>query len=118
MRIEVDRPYYADELGIDDPDSVIRGIYVGACVETRNTRIIFEKEWGHAHNQSTDIWRGWACIIRPQDVLTPKGDITPILAHEIAHLLCPDAGHDRKWKRIVTKMGHGAEIERCGFRPL
>ena len=117
-RLEPHRPYYPDELGIDDPDSVIRGIYIAGCVETLNTAITFEKEWAHAHNQDSDVWHGWACIYRVEDVLTPSGKMTGVLAHEIAHLLCPNSGHSAKWKRTVTKMGYGSEISRCGLKPL
>lgn len=44
--------------------------------------------------------------------------MTPTLAHEIAHLLCPDTAHGRSWKRAVTKLGFTSEIERCGLKPV
>ncbi len=118
MNLVPNRPFYADELGIDDPDHLIRGIYIGGCVETLNTEITFEKDWAHAHNQDSDVWHGWVCVYRPEDVFTPSGKMSRILAHEIAHLLCPNDGHSRNWKRTITKMGYESEIKRCGFAPL
>ena len=56
--------------------------------------------------------------MRPEDVLTKSGKMTSTLAHEIAHLMHPDQLHNRAWKRTVTRMGYGVEIERCGLKVL
>jgi hypothetical protein len=118
MKIVAGRPYYSDTLGIDDPDGVIRGIFVGSCIDERNAWSVWEGASGHSHNVSKSDWFGWICILNPKDVLTPSGKITAALAHEICHLLCPDAGHSRAWKVAVTKMGFPGEITRTGLKPL
>ena len=118
MKIVAGRPYYADLLGIDDPDGVIRGIYVGSCVDERNAWGIWDGVRSHAHNHTRSEWAGWVCILNAGDVLTPSGNMTASLAHEIAHLMVPDELHSRRWKRVVTKMGFSSEIARCGLTPL
>ena len=118
MRITVNRPYYADTLGIDDPDGVIRGIYVGSCVDERNAWGIWNGVRSHAHNHTGYPWVGWACFLNPDDVLTPSGKITATLAHEIAHLMVIDELHTRRWKRAVSELGFASEIARCGLAPL
>ena len=116
MKILPDRPYYSDQLRLEDYP--LRGIYVGGCVHERNAWGIWDGVRSHAHNHQKNEWFGWICILDPKDVLTPSGKITATLAHELAHILCPDSLHTRKWKRTVTEMGFAGEIERCGLRPL
>jgi len=118
MKIRPHRPYYPKQLGIDDPDGVIRGIYIGSCVHERNSWSIWEGANGHAHNFTVNEWFGWICILNPKDVLTPSGKMSSTLAHEIAHLLCPNQGHTRKWKVAITKMGYPQEVARCHLKPL
>lgn len=118
MKILLDRPYYAEQLGIYDPDGVIRGIYVGACVHERVSWSVWDQTRSHAHNHRKNEWFGWVCILDPKDVLTPTGKMTATLAHEICHLLVPDVLHTATWKRRLTEMGFGSEIERCGLKPL
>ncbi len=116
--LELHRPYYSDTLGIDDPDGVIRGIYIGSCVDERNAWGIWEGVRAHAHNRTNSEWYGWLCFLDPNDVLKPSGRMTATLAHEIAHLLCPDQGHSHRWKKAVKSMGYASEITRCGLKPL
>ena len=118
MKINLHRPYYCDTLGIDDPDGVIRGIYVGGCVDERNSWSCWEGASSHAHNHTKNEWYGWACFLLPADVLTPTGKMTAALAHEIAHLMCPDQLHTRAWKRTLATMGFASEITRCGFKAV
>lgn len=118
MNLEPHRPYYADTLGIDDPDGVIRGIYIGGCVDERNSWSVWDGVRAHAHNRTLSEWYGWACFLNPSDVLKSDGRMTSTLAHEIAHLLCPNQGHSRTWKKAVTEMGHPSEIARCNLKPL
>ena len=118
MKILPNKPYYSDTLAIDDPDSVIRGIFVGSCVDERNAWGCWEGASSHAHNHTTNAWYGWICVLNPKDVLTPSGKMTAALAHEIAHLLCPNSLHSRAWKVAITRMGFGSEIERCGLTKL
>jgi|ERR1035438_2599028 hypothetical protein len=118
MKIVRGRPYYCDQLGIDDPDGVIRAIYVGACIHEKDSWSVWEGASSHAHNHTQNEFYGWICILDPKDVLTPTGKMTAALAHEIAHLLCPNSLHGRKWKREITKMGYASEIVRCHLKPL
>ena len=117
-KIQLHHPYYSDTLGLDDPDGVLRGVFVGGCVDERTAWGVWENTRSHAHNSSKGEWFGWICIMKPEDVLTRSGKMTSTLAHEIAHLVHPDALHSRAWKRTVTKMGYGVEIERCGLKAL
>jgi len=118
VKIVPDRPYYCDQLAIDDPDGVIRGIFVGGCVHERNSWSIWEGARSHAHNYRRNEWFGWICILRPDEVLTQTGEMTATLAHGIAHLLCPDQYHSAKWKRTISKMGYPSEILKSGLKPL
>ena len=117
-RIRSNHPYYSDELALGDYANVIRGIYVGGCVDERNSWSVWESARSHAHNASKSEWLGWICVLKPEDVLTPSGRPTAVMMHELAHLLCPDQKHSRAWKRAVTELGAGQEIERCGFTRL
>lgn len=105
-------------MGLDDPDGVLWGIFVGGCVDERGAWRLWEESRSHAHNAKDDPWKGWVCILHPKDVLTPTGKMTSTLAHEVAHLMCPNHLHSPRWKREITKMGYGSEIARCGLKPL
>lgn len=118
MKILPGRPYYVDQLGIDDPDGVIRGIYVGGCVHERDSWSVWDGASSHAHNHTKNEFYGWICILSPKDVLTPSGKMAAGLAHEIAHLLVPNVLHTRAWKVQITKMGFASEITRCHLSPL
>ena len=118
MKITSNRPYHAHQLGLDDPDGVIWGVFVGGCVDERNASSLWHNARSHAHNHTVDPWFGWLCVLDPSDVLTPKGSPTVILIHEIAHLMCPNTLHGAKWKRMVTKLGAPGEITRQGLSKL
>ncbi len=94
------------------------GVMVGACVDERTAWGIWEGTRSHAHNRTRSEWFGWICVLDPSDVLTPTGQPTSTLLHEIAHLMVPDHLHSKSWKRAVTRLGAGAEIKRCGLSPL
>jgi hypothetical protein len=115
VKITANRPYHAHQLGLDDPDNVIWGVFVGGCVDERNAWGIWDGTRSHAHNRTKSEWFGWICILSPADVLTPRGQPTATLLHEVAHLMAPDALHDRRWKRAVIALGAGSEIARCGL---
>jgi hypothetical protein len=117
-RIAKERPYYADELGLAEYGHVLRGVYVGACVEDDDAYDRWRDNNAHAHNHVGDIWFGWICIYKPEAVLTPTGLPTTTLLHELAHLLVPGELHTRAWKKAITDLGAGAEIVRCKFKPL
>ena len=118
MKIRTDRPYYPDELGLDDYAYILRGVYVGGCIHERNAWGIWDGVRSHAHNHRSNEWYGWICILNPADVLKPNGEMTATLAHELAHLLVPGVLHSASWKRAVTRLGYGSEISRCGLSPL
>lgn len=118
MKITPNRPYHASQLGLDDPDNVIWGVFVGSCIEERNAVTPWENARSHAHNFTKDPWFGWICVLNPKDVLTTSGIPTNIIIHEIAHLMVPDQLHSVKWKRMVTKLGAPGEITREHLRPL
>lgn len=118
MSIAKNHPYYPDQLNLDDYAHILRGVFVGGCVDERNAWGIWDGVRAHAHNRSNAEWFGWVCVLEPADVLKASGRMTPTLAHEIAHLLCPDTAHGRSWKRAVTKLGFTSEIERCGLKPV
>ena len=118
MKIIPLRPYHADELGIDDPDNVIWGIYSGACVDERSAWGVWENTAGHAHSISKAEWYGWICVRDPRKVLTRGGMVSNLVLHEYAHLLVPDAGHTRAWKLAVTRLGAGSEIRNTELKPL
>jgi len=111
-KIYKDRPYRAEELGIEDEEDVIWGIYVGGCVDERVSWSIWEQACAHAHNVKKAPWFGWICILETKDVLTPTGKPTQTLLHEYAHLLVPDQGHTAKWKRVVSEIGAPQEVSR------
>ena len=118
MKITVGRPYYVDQLGLDDPDGVVRGVFVGGCIDERGAWGIWTDTRSHAHHLKANHFHGWICIKEPKDVLTPKGRMTATLAHEIAHLICGDGAHTRKWKKTLVEMGFASEVLACGLKPL
>jgi len=105
-------PYHATDLGLNDEDGVVWGVFVGACIDERVAWGIWEDAAAHAHNDTKDPWFGWICIIEPKDVLTPTGRPTSTLIHEYAHILCPNSGHGVAWKKKVTELGAKREIKR------
>lgn len=115
MKITPNRPYRASQVGLEDPDGLVWGVYVGGCVDERNAWGIWDGARSHAHNQSKSEWFGWICVLDPADVLTPRGQPTSTLLHEVAHLMVPDQLHSRAWKRAVISLGVGSEITRCGL---
>jgi len=117
-RIRANRPYYADDLALGEYTHVLRGVYVGGCIDERNAWGIWESTRSHAHNSSKSEWLGWICVLKPEDVLTASGRPTATLLHELAHLLAPNSHHSRRWKVAVTELGAGQEISRCGLKEL
>jgi len=105
-------PYKISDLGIDDEDGLVWGVYVGGCIDDGGAWRLWREQHGHAHNDTTDPWFGWICIIEPKDVLTKTGRPTGILLHEFAHMLCPNQGHNAAWKKAVTALGASREIKR------
>ena len=97
---------------MNDEEGLVWGVYVGGCVEERGAWRLWHEQHGHAHNDTTDPWFGWICILDVKDVITRAGNPTQILLHEYAHLLAPNQGHSVKWKRITTELGAGREVER------
>ena len=117
-RIRSNHPYYADDLGLIDYAHVLRGVYVGACIDEGLAYDRWRDNNAHAHNHRSSAWYGWICIYKPEAVLTPGGYPTTTLLHELAHLLVPEQLHTRAWKVALTDLGAGAEIARCKLKPL
>lgn len=118
MNIITNCPYRPQRLGLDDPENLCWGVFVGGCIDERNSWSVWEDgRQAHAHNSSTDPFMGWICFVRPEDVLT-RGKPSKILLHEYAHLLVPNKGHPPAWKRAVTRLGAGSEIARNKLSPL
>ena len=120
IRIVQGRGYRTSELGIyefleragyEDCADAIWGVYVGGCVGGDSAWRLFHEIHGHAHNDEVDEWFGWVCILEPKHVLTPTQRLTGTLIHEIAHILAPNEGHSRRWKRIVTELGAPQEAK-------
>jgi hypothetical protein len=118
VKITPNRPYRPAQLGLDDLEGVLWGVFVGGCVDERNSWGIWDGTRSHAHNHPKSEWFGWVCIPSPKDVLTPRGKMTSTLAHEIAHLMAPDQGHTRLWKNAITELGFASEITRSNLKPL
>jgi len=120
MKVKKDRPYKAHELGLDDPEGLCWGVFVGACVDERTAWTVWEGAAAHAHNteKQSSHWFGWICVLDPKTVLTRSGYPSMTLLHEFAHILVPNAGHTVRWKQEVTRLGAGSEILRCKLKPL
>ena len=107
-RVAINTPYKPADLNLDF--DCLWGVYVGGCVDrTGETWRLWHEIHGHAHNDKLDPWFGWVCILEPKRVLTAKGRPTKILLHEIAHLLVPNQGHTKRWKRVVAELGAASE---------
>lgn len=85
------------------------GIYVGDGCVTGSSPLEWRDVDAHAHNSTDDEWFGWVCVADPYDVVTEKGNITALMKHEIAHILCRNALHSKRWKAIVTCLGAPGE---------
>jgi hypothetical protein len=67
----------------------VQGIYTGGCIE-RGEGSSFR---AMAHTHTTDAWAGWICVRSERRLLTPSGEPSRILRHEVAHVLAPKASH-------------------------
>jgi len=91
---------------------VVWGVYLGnACVSAENP-LEWIEVWAHAHNSPEDEWFGWICIRDVKLAFTKRGNPSLVMKHEVAHLLCPGQGHTKKWRRVLTEIGGGAEARK------
>lgn len=88
------------------------GVYVGDGCVTGQEPLEWLKIHAHAHDDPSDEWFGWVCIADPYNVITPKGNPSAILLHEIAHVLCRGEGHNKKWRAVVTSIGAPKEAKK------
>lgn len=94
----------------------IWGIYIGdGCISGRDP-LEWQRIDAHAHALEDDEWRGWICVARAVDVITPKGRPSTILWHELAHILAKNGAHGIKWYNILIGLGCKAEAEKF-FKP-
>ena len=100
-------PHRPTDLGLTHPD--LWGVYVGDGCVTGQAPLEWLTVAAHAHVGS-DEWAGWICIA--DNVLTPKGNPTHLLLHEIAHVIRGNTSHDAKWRRILTDLGAKREASR------
>lgn len=111
------------EAVVQVPDSMpeVEGIFLGGCVK-RGVGSSFRAR-AHAHNTRSskryfDIHTGWICV-RSIDRLGQYHAVAQddgstlividkpsrLLMHEYAHILCPNHGHDDKWRKTMKKLG-------------
>ena len=96
---------------IPDGWDAVKGIFVGGCVE-RGPGSSFRRS-AHAHNSTKDPWFGWICVRSAKRLTTPGGKPSRTLFHEYAHILCPNHGHDAKWRETITKLGYPSEAKQA-----
>lgn len=109
------RPSSVSPLFTAYPD--VWGIYVGDGCVTGESPLEWREVDAHAHNSTDDDWFGWICVADPAAVITDKGNLTAIIKHEIAHILCPNALHTKGWQRVVTLLGAPQEAKKYGRKP-
>ena len=85
----------------------LKGIFVGGCFE-RGIGSSF-RSTAHAHNCNTKPeWAdrfGWICVRSTRKVLRDNGTPTPVMWHELAHILTPNHGHDDAWRAKMHELG-------------
>lgn len=81
------------------PDLV--GIATGGCVANRS----WGNQWAHAHcRRKGNEPFGWICIRFEKWTTTPDGRPTPLLLHELAHIIT-DEEHNQAWADKLTELG-------------
>ena len=93
------------------------GVFVGDGCVTGAEPLEWLKIHAHAHDDIKDEWFGWICIADARNVITAKGHPTAILLHEIAHIICRGAGHNKKWQTVVTALGAPKEAQKYERKP-
>jgi hypothetical protein len=80
------------------PDNrLLRGIFVGGCVE-RGVGSSF-RATAHAHSHPGDPYFGWICI-RAAHRLNDR----ELMLHEAAHILTQE-GHTECWRECLVRIG-------------
>lgn len=81
----------------------LKGIFVGGCV-ARGIGSSFRSS-AHAHNCDGFEHKGWICVRSARKVLKDNGEPTPLMWHELAHILTPNHGHDDVWRARMRELG-------------
>jgi len=92
--------------------SIVWGVYVGQGCISGEDPLDWIHILAHAHNKKEDEYYGWICIRDAKMAFTKQGNPSLVMKHEVAHLLCPNQGHTKKWREVLTQMGGGAEAKK------
>lgn len=86
-------------------DWPVPGVFVGGCV-SRGIGSSFHA-MAHTHtSDENDLFYQWICVRSPKRLLTPAGQPTRLLRHEVAHVIAPKAGHgSRAFIAALGKVG-------------
>jgi hypothetical protein len=87
-----------------DDYPVLRGVFVGGCIE-RGVGSRFRRK-AHAHNHHGDRYFGWVCVLSAKRLFTASGGPSQLMLHEVAHLLVPDQGHTDRWRAQARAIGY------------
>lgn len=85
------------------------GVFAGGCIAGTEA-VYWRNTDGHAHVDLEDPWQGWICVADPTKVLTPKGNPSTLLLHELAHLLTGQS-HGKAFQAACTVLGIPREGE-------
>lgn len=87
----------------------LAGIVTGGCVGDRPHP--WGLYWAHSHcrRKGNEPW-GWICIRYPEWTTTADGRPTPLVLHELAHILT-DEEHTVRWAETVVALGGIVEPE-------
>ena len=76
-------------------------LFVGGCVERGDGSSFRAKAHAHVVGQ----YKGWICIRSWRRVLNPKGRISVLVWHEVAHCLVgPSNWHNGTWRRMLQRL--------------
>lgn len=74
---------------LNDKGWPVAGVFIGGC-QRRGVGSSFHAA-AHTHTKTEPV--GWICIRSPKRVLSPSGEPSRLLRHEVAHVLAPKASH-------------------------
>ena len=100
-------PHRPSTFGIHHPS--VWGVYVNDGCVTGQEPLEWLTVAAHAH-VADDQWAGWVCITG--HVITPKGNPSHLLLHEVAHCIRNNRAHDLKWRKVLTDLGAKKEADK------